>query len=44
LNASSAGAITATLPVGTGQTIVQAGYAKSATALQIHIEQMGRRA
>ena len=39
-----AGGITATLPVGTGNTIVQVGYAKSATELQIHIEQLGRRA
>ena len=38
-----AGGITATLPVGSGNTIVQVGYAKSATELHIHIEQMGRR-
>jgi hypothetical protein len=41
---ATAGAITATIPVGSGNTVVQAGYAKSATALHIHIEQMGRRA
>jgi hypothetical protein len=41
---ATAGAITATIPVGTGNTVVQAGYAKSATELQIHIEQLGRRA
>jgi len=40
---SSAGAITATLPVGTGNTIVAVGYAKSSTAIHIHIEQLGRR-
>lgn len=44
LDATTAGAITNTIPSGTGNTIVQAGYAKSATALHIHIEQMGRRA
>lgn len=38
------GGITTTTPVGTGNTIVQAGYAKSATQFHIHIEQMGRRA
>lgn len=37
------GLITATIPVGTGNTIVQVGYAKSATELHIHIEQLGRR-
>jgi len=40
----TAGLITPTIPVGTGNTVVQAGYAKNATSLQIHIEQMGRRA
>lgn len=38
------GGRTETLPVGTGNTIVQLGYAKSTTELHIHIEQMGRRA
>lgn len=38
------GGITATTPVGSGNTIVQVGYAKSATELHIHIEQLGRRA
>ena len=38
------GGITTTTPVGTGNTIVQVGYAKSTTALHIHIEQVGRRA
>lgn len=37
------GAITATLPNSSGNTIVQVGYAKSATELHIHIEQLGRR-
>lgn len=41
---TTAGTITATIPTGTGNTVVQAGYAKSATALHIHIEQLGRRA
>lgn len=44
LDASTAGAITSTIPTGTGNTVVQVGYAKSASALHIHIEQMGRRA
>jgi hypothetical protein len=38
------GLITSTLPTGTGQTIVQVGYAKSTTEMHIHIEQLGRRA
>jgi len=44
LSPATAGAITATLPVGAGNTIVQVGYAKAADKLHIHIEQMGRRA
>lgn len=44
LSAATAGAITATLPVGTGNTIVQVGYAKSATDVQIQLLQLGRRA
>jgi len=43
-NPAVAGGITTTTPVGAGNTIVQAGYAKSATELHIHIEQLGRRA
>jgi len=39
---ATAGAVTATRPTGTGNTIVMAGYAKSATDLHIHIEQLGR--
>lgn len=41
---ATSGAITATIPVGTGNSIVQAGYMKNATDLHIHIEQLGRRA
>jgi len=44
LSPATAGLITSTLPVGSGNTIVAVGYAKSATALHIHIEQLGRRA
>lgn len=43
-NPAVAGGMTVTTPVGTGNTIVQAGYAKSATAFHLHIEQLGRRA
>lgn len=44
LDPTTAGAVTTTVPSGSGKTIVQVGYAKSTTALHIHIEQMGRRA
>lgn len=44
LDDTTAGAITTSAPSGSGKTVVQVGYAKSATALHIHIEQMGRRA
>jgi hypothetical protein len=44
LDTSTAGAITSTIPTGTGNTIVQVGYAKSTTALDIQILQLGRRA
>lgn len=44
LSGTTPGAVTATIPTTTGHTIVQVGYAKSATAMHIHIEQMGRRA
>jgi len=40
---ATAGLITNTTPVGAGNTIVQAGYAKNTTTLHIHIEQLGRR-
>jgi hypothetical protein len=42
-NPGAAGGITTTVPVGSGNTVIQVGYAKSATALHIHIEQLGRR-
>jgi len=41
---STAGAITATTPIGSGNTIVQAGYAATASVLDIQIQQLGRRA
>jgi hypothetical protein len=41
---STAGQISASVPVGSGQSIVQVGYAKSATELMIMIQQLGRRA
>jgi hypothetical protein len=41
---ATAGAITTTIPVGSGNSVIQAGFAKNATTLHIHIEQMGRRA
>jgi len=44
LSGSTPGAITSTVPVTSGHTIVQIGYAKSATALAIQIENLGRRA
>jgi len=40
---STAGGITTTIPVGSGNTIIQVGYAKSTTVMHIHIEQLGRR-
>lgn len=42
LDASTPGLITATKPTGAGNTVVQIGYAKSATEFHIHIEQLGR--
>jgi hypothetical protein len=44
LDPATAGAITETLPVGSGNVIVQMGYAKSATAVHIQIDRLGRRA
>jgi len=38
------GGVTTTTPVGSGNTIVQIGYAKSATAMHLQIAQLGRRA
>lgn len=44
LDGTTPGAITATTPTGTGHTILQVGYAKSATVLDIMIQSLGRRA
>lgn len=44
LSGATAGQISATLPVASGNTIVQVGYAKSATQLDIAIQSLGRRA
>jgi hypothetical protein len=44
LDDAVAGALTATIPSASGKTIVQVGYAKSATELAIQILQLGRRA
>lgn len=44
LSAATAGAITATIPNGSGHTVVQVGYAKSTTDVQIQLLQLGRRA
>lgn len=44
LSATTPGAITATIPAGSGNTVTQIGYAKNTTTLEIMIEQMGRRA
>lgn len=40
----TAGAITETVPVAAGSIVVQAGYAKNATTLDIQILQLGKRA
>lgn len=42
LDASTAGAITATRPSGSGNIVVQVGYAKNATDLDIQIEIIGK--
>lgn len=44
LSAATAGLITSSIPTGTGNTIVQIGFAKSTTVLLIQIQQLGRRA
>lgn len=44
LSAADAGEIIASVPTGSGNTIVQVGYAKSATELDIQLQQLGRRA
>ena len=41
---STPGALTTTVPVGSGNVIVQVGIAKSATELQLQIERVGTRA
>lgn len=41
---TTAGQITPTIPSGAGNTIVQVGYAKNATTLDIQIQSLGRRA
>jgi hypothetical protein len=41
---TTAGEISSTIPAGTGNVIVQVGYAKSATVLDIAIQSLGRRA
>lgn len=44
LSAATAGLITATVPTGTGNVVLKTGIAKSATALHIQIQYLGRRA
>lgn len=41
---STAGAITTTVPTGSGNKIIQIGYAKSATEMQLQVDYLGRRA
>jgi hypothetical protein len=43
IDPATAGGLTETTPSGAGNTLIQAGYAKSATELHIHIEQLGRK-
>lgn len=43
LSVSVAGALQETAPIGAGNTIVQIGYAKSATEVHLQIQQLGRR-
>jgi hypothetical protein len=42
LDASTAGSYTSTRPSGSGNIVVQLGYAKSTTAMHLHIEQIGK--
>jgi hypothetical protein len=44
LSAANAGEIVSSVPTGSGNTIVQVGYAKSTTVLDIQLQQLGRRA
>lgn len=41
---ATAGLVTSTVPVGAGNNVVQIGYAKSTTAMQLQIQFVGRRA
>jgi hypothetical protein len=43
LSAATAGAVVNSVPTGAGNTIVQVGYARSASELFIDIQQLGRR-
>jgi hypothetical protein len=40
---STSGAMTATVPVGSGKNVVLMGYAKNATDLQVRIQNIGKR-
>lgn len=44
LSASTPGAISASVPTGTGNVVLLCGIAKSATSLHVRIEDLGRRA
>lgn len=44
LSAVTPGAITPTIPAGAGNSVIQVGYAKSATELEIQFDSLGRRA
>lgn len=44
LSATTAGAVTPVVPSGSGNTIIQVGYAKSATQMQVRMDNLGRRA
>ena len=44
LHPTTAGAVTETIPNGAGHTIVQVGYARTASSIDIQILQLGRRA
>lgn len=44
LDGTTPGAITASVPSGSGHTIIQVGYAKNATVLDIQLQSLGRRA
>ena len=44
LDSTTAGNVVATVPTVSGSTVVQVGYAKNTTTLDIQIQQLGRRA